>query len=70
MNTELCKKLQIDDEVIYKQLENNYKEAFEKYILSVIDIGKYDLEIANSNLDFGKSSNKQILYSKLNIIIL
>ena len=66
MNTEMCKKLQIDDVETYKELENRYKEIFEKFILSEVNLSKYDDEITNSDLDFGNCTNKQKLYSQLN----
>lgn len=45
----------------YKVLENLYKYLFEYYLLSKVDLRKYDEDIFNSNLYFGISnpSNKQ-----------
>ena len=65
MNIENCKKLGIIDINVYKELENKYKEAFEKYLLSKVNLAKYQEEMEKSDLDFGLLKNKPLLKSML-----
>ena len=49
----------------YLKYENKYKEYFEKYLLSKIPLTKYEKEIDESPLGFGKVKNPIKLKSKL-----
>ena len=65
-NEKLCKKMQMEDIGIYTNMQNYYKRLFEEYILSKVDLKKYDDELINSNLDFGECIEKPKLFSGLN----
>lgn len=52
---------------LYKKIENIYKYLFEYFLLSKIDLGKYNNKIKNSNLYFGvPHPNSEQLLSNLN----
>ena len=66
MNDKNIKKLGINDYKTYKELQNLYKEAFEKMLMNKINLKEYQDKISNSSLGFGKVNNKPILKSGLN----
>ena len=66
MNVERCIELEIDDINLYKELENKYKKYFEKYLMNIVDLSKYDYELITSSLDFGNINKSIKLFSNLN----
>lgn len=66
MNKDKCLELGINSEELYKQYENKYKEVFEKYILTKINLYGYDNIIRTSQFGFGDVGEKILLKSKLN----
>ena len=66
MKEERIKSLGIDNNDLYKKLSNEYKKHFEYYLLSNVDLSKYDKDICDSKLGFGNVSNEVNLKSNLN----
>lgn len=74
MNEKINKKLAINKGLIldnnfdlYIKLENLYKNLFEKYLNTKINLNIYDEKLKNSDLDFGlPSPTKKQLTSGLN----
>ena len=65
MNIEKSIEIGINNYEEYKKLENEYKKFFEYYLLSKVDLSKYNEEIKNSKLGFGDITSKVNLKSNL-----
>ncbi len=67
MNDELIKQKELTEEE-YLKIQNIYKQLLENYILTKIDLRKYDSLIKDSNLDFGIPHPKETdLTNNLNL---